>query len=347
MAASGAAMCGATLWEPPLGVPMPRAGPIRLLRRRARRALARLREPEPPPAPFIVGVPRSGTTLLRLMLDAHPDLAIPPETHFLPKLIRLVQQAAEGEDARARALELITTHRRWPDFGLDAGELRDRFAGEGALRPGDAARAFYEAYAAKHGKPRWGEKTPQYLKTLKRIATALPEAHFIHIIRDGRDVALSLLEVSWGPKTIDAAAVQWTTQIRRARRKARSVPHYSEVRYEGLVADPEPIVRRVCSFCDLRFDPAMLDYHRTATERMEGLARDLELGGGRDAIGASERARQHALVSEAPRGERAGRWRSEMEPRDVAAFEAIAGPTLAELGYELVETPTRADTPTR
>ena len=319
---------------------------IRRVRRRAGWALARLREPQRAPAPFVIGVPRSGTTLLRLMLDAHPDLAVPPETHFLPKLIRLVQDAGEGEDVRAAAVELITTHRRWPDFGLDAGELRDRLiAVEGPLRPGDAARAFYEAYAAKHGKPRWGEKTPQYLKTLKRIGTALPEAHFIHIIRDGRDVALSLLEVSWGPKTVEAAAVQWTTQIRRARRKARSVPHYSEVRYEGLVADPEPIVRRACSFCDLRFDPAMLDYHGTATERMEGLARDLELGGGRGEIGASERARQHALVSEAPRGDRAGRWRSEMEPRDVAAFEAIAGPTLAELGYELVEKPKPPDTP--
>jgi Sulfotransferase family len=314
------------------------------LRRRADEALARLREPQRPPAPFIVGVPRSGTTLLRLMLDAHADLAIPPETHFLPKLIRLCEER-EGDDARSAALELITTHRRWPDFGLDPDELRARLQESEQLRPGDAARAFYEAYAAKHRKPRWGEKTPQYLKTLKRIAGALPEAHFVHIIRDGRDVALSLLEVSWGPNTIEDAAVHWTTQIRRARRKSRSVPHYTEMRYEGLVADPEPIVRRLCEFCDLRFDPRMLDYHRTATERMEGLERDLELGGGRGGIAAGERARQHALVSEAPRRERAERWRSEMEPRDVAAFEAIAGPTLAELGYELVESSDSSHTP--
>jgi hypothetical protein len=326
-------------------VVMPSPGPIRLLRRRAGRALALLREPERAPAPFIVGVPRSGTTLLRLMLDAHPDLAIPPETHFLPKLIRMSQEAGEDVDVRAAAVELMTTHRRWPDFGLSADELRERLSGDGPLLPGDAARAFYEAYAAKQGKPRWGEKTPQYLKTLKRIGSALPEAHFIHIIRDGRDVALSLLDVSWGPKTVEDAAVQWTTQVRRARRKARSVPHYSEVRYEGLVADPEPIVRRLCDFCQLRFDPVMLDYHRSADDRMEAVARDLELGGGRGAIGAGERARQHALVSEAPREERAGRWRTEMDPGDVAAFEAIAGPTLAELGYELRERPEAGNTP--
>jgi hypothetical protein len=90
----------------------------------------------------------------------------------------------------------------------------------------------------------------------------------------------------------------------------------------------------------------MLAYHRTAPERMEGVARDLELGGGRGGIDAGERARQHALTSEAPREERVGRWRTEMEPRDVAAFEAIGGPTLAELGYELVEAAAAENTPT-
>ncbi len=78
------------------------------------------------PAIFIVGVARSGTTLLRLMLDAHPRLAIPPETHFIPKVITAVQ---EGSDP----LAVITGHRRWPDFGLDASELRERFWGHRPL----------------------------------------------------------------------------------------------------------------------------------------------------------------------------------------------------------------------
>ena len=208
---------------------------------------------------------------------------------------------------------------------------------ERGLTTTDAARAFYEAYAAKEGKRRWGEKTPQYVKTMKRIAGALPEAHFIHIIRDGRDVALSLLDVSWGPSNVEDAAVQWTTQIRRARRKSRSVAHYMEVRYEGLVTDPEPIVRRICDFVQLPFESAMLDYHEGAGERMASIARDLDLGGDRERITATQRASQHSLVSEAPRRERAGRWREEMDPGDVTRFERIAGPTLAELGYELTE----------
>jgi hypothetical protein len=305
---------------------------------RIRSALGGLGEPERPPAPFVVGVPRSGTTLLRLMLDAHSQLAIPPETHFLPKLIRACQEELDADrDGRKRALELMTGHRRWPDFGLDPADVEARLQGDGLLEPAEACRAFYEAYAAKHSKRRWGEKTPQYVKTMKRIGGALPEAHFIHLIRDGRDVALSILGVSWGPDSIEDAAVQWTSQVRRARRKARSLAHYTEVRYEGLVADPEPVVRRVCEFAKLPFEPEMLAYHEGAPERMSAVARDIELGGERGGISAGERERQHALVTEAPRRERAGRWREEMDPADVAAYERIAGPTLAELGYELVE----------
>src|ERR671937_2954580 len=113
---------------------MPPLAEIRRVRRRAGWALARLREPQRAPAPFIVGVPRSGTTLLRLMLDAHPDLAIPPETHFLPKLIRLCAEAEKaGEDARRRVVELLTTHRRWPDFGLDPDDVAGGAPREGAF----------------------------------------------------------------------------------------------------------------------------------------------------------------------------------------------------------------------
>jgi len=97
-----------------------------------------------PPAPFIVGVARSGTTLLRLMLDAHPQLAIPPETHFIPKLIKACE---EGGDPHERVLELLTTHRRWPDYRLDAEELRERLDRIQPLTAGDAMRAFYGLYA--------------------------------------------------------------------------------------------------------------------------------------------------------------------------------------------------------
>jgi Sulfotransferase family len=293
------------------------------------------------PAPFVVGVSRSGTTLLRLMLDAHPLLTIPPETHFVPRVAtvceRLVAEGASTAQVRGQALEEMTTHPRWGDFGVSEEQVRELMERHEPLTPGDAIRSFYEAYAAGQGKPRWGDKSPPYTWKSLRIQRALPEAHFIHIIRDGRDVALSLSEVSWGPDDVSMAAEKWVSELRRARKRAQGLARgtYMELRYEDLVADPEPKLREIAGFVDLPWDEAMLDYHRQAEERMSReMGRTLKpLGGG--TITAEERARQHELVSSPPSQSRAGRWRTEMSPEDRAAFESVAGRMLKKLGYEL------------
>jgi Sulfotransferase family len=166
-----------------------------------RRALAHRRAAAAhQPAPFVVGVSRSGTTLLRLMLDAHPDLMIPAETHFVPMVAnavdRAIEEGAPTEVVREQAMETMTGHPRWGDFRLDEADVRARMEQHDPLSAGDAIRSFYEACAALEGKPRWGDKSPPYTYKAGRIQKALPEAVFIHIIRDGRDVALSLGEVS-------------------------------------------------------------------------------------------------------------------------------------------------------
>jgi hypothetical protein len=309
-------------------------GLIDRIRRRGRR------DPRRVPAPFVVGIARSGTTLLRLMLDAHPQLTIPPETHFLPRLFnhfaRWEKEGVEGVELRERAMELITSHPRWGDIDIDPEGMRSRMTAHDPLSAGDAARSFYAAYAAHVGKPRWGDKSPPYTWKAKRIQRELPEAHFIHLIRDGRDVALSLSEVSWGPGDVQAAATKWVDELTRARQRARRLAPdtYIELRFEDLVADPEPLLRRIAAFVDLPWDAAMLDYHRGAEERMSEVIRDFHpMGGG--TITAEERQRQHELVSQPPSSSRVGRWRTEMSPEDRVAFEGVAGKLLAELGYEV------------
>jgi Sulfotransferase family len=315
-------------------------GVLKTMRRRLawRRGAREARQHEP--APFVVGVPRSGTTLLRLMLDAHPVLTIPPETHFVPKLITQFEGwVADGKstaELREQAFELITTHPRWGDMGLDPDALRSRLAQHDPLTPGDAARSFYAAYAAREGKPRWGDKSPPYAWKAPRIQRGLPEARFIHLIRDGRDVALSLSEVSWGPGGLPEAARKWVRDMGRARRRAERLRPgtYMEARYEDLVLDPEPILRRVAEFVDLPWNDAMLAYHETAEARMREVIRELRpLGGG--TITAEERVRQHELVSKPPSTSRTGRWKTEMSPDDQEAFRAVAGQLLVELGYEV------------
>ena len=282
------------------------------------------------PAPFVVGMNRSGTTLLRMMLDAHPELTIPPETHFVPVLIKACKEAdATPEDA----LEAMKTAREWRDFGFSDEEMLARLRSTGRLRPGAAVRAFYEAYAEREGKPRWGEKTPAYVQKMKLIQRALPEARFVHVIRDGRDVALSVLDRTVRDLSAADVAKRWKKKIAKAREDAPRLAHYVEVRYEDLVLDTEPVLRRVCDFIDLDFDRAMLEYHERSEQRLREMARALPATGRAKELSVERRLATHAMTTKPPSADRVARWRTQMSPEDRLAFEEVAGTLLAELDY--------------
>ena len=147
------------------------------------------------PVPFIVGVGRSGTTLLRLMLDAHPDLAIPGETHFL---LDLLAQNENGP-ARDRIFRAMIEAPTWPNLAVSESTFKAALDEVEPFSVPDAIRTFYRLYAQRFGKDRWGDKTPPYRSCMTGIQQLLPEAYFIHIIRDGRDVALSYRGLWFGP----------------------------------------------------------------------------------------------------------------------------------------------------
>jgi hypothetical protein len=283
---------------------------------------------ERPPAPFIVGVMRSGTTLLRLMLDAHPQLTITPETKFLEAVVEATKDGGASADD---AIAPMVASTRWADFHLDEDAFRERLRSAEPLDPSTALRTLYDAYAERIGKPRWGDKTPGHAKRMGRIARALPEAHFVHLIRDGRDVAVSRRRRATDPAPVAKHAKRWQARIRSTRRRAQRVDHYLEERYEELVRDPEPVLRRICGFIELDYDPAMLNYHEHAAERLQEIANPL---GGKS---GEWRLQAHALAAEPPQPERIGAWRETMSREEIAEFESAAGEMLRELGYEVSE----------
>jgi hypothetical protein len=299
------------------------------------------RKTEPPaaPVPFIVGVGRSGTTMLRLMLDAHPELTIPPETHFVPALIDAIENGATPEQAVATMTEV----RQWGDLQIEPDEVLRRFADLGTLEPGPALRSFYEIYAERVGKPRWGDKTPIYVKNMRKIEGALPEARFIHVIRDGRDVALSRWKRTLGGEPAPAAQVAegWQRRIRRAQKQGDRVTHYMELRYEDLVTDTEPNLRRIVEFLELEWDPVMLRYYEHAADRMAEMARDLPAVDGKPTRPGEERMQAHAMTQKPPDPSAMYRWKEKMSPEDITAFDEAAGELLGELGYEVGTVPGR------
>src|SRR5204863_5859043 len=143
--------------------------------------------------------------------------AIPPETHFAPDVLAACR--SRGRSAEA-VLEAMTADDRWDDFGLDSDELLSRLRDEKRLDGGAALRAFFELYAEKQGKQRWGDKTPIYVTSMREIAGALPEARFIHVIRDGRDVALSRWKRATNPAPAEKVAKTWRRRIGKARDQA-------------------------------------------------------------------------------------------------------------------------------
>ena len=228
------------------------------LRQRVGKLLGRGEPAAGPPIPFVVGMNRSGTTLLRMMLDSHPELTIPPETHFVPDVIQAMADSGAGPE---EALAAMQSQREWPDFGFSDEQVLARLRAQRRLSAGTAVRSFYELYMEEQGKPRWGDKTPRYVTKMPMIQRAIPEARFIHVIRDGRDVALSVLDRTVRDLSVADVAQRWKRKIRRAQRIAPKVRHYTEVRYEDLITDTEAQLRRICEFIELPWDDSLLSYY--------------------------------------------------------------------------------------
>ena len=212
--------------------------------------------------PLIVGSPRSGTTLLRLMLDSHSELTI-PETGFLvlgPKL------RGAGDRLRERFFHAVINYPQpfcaWPDFEIPEAAFWEALTEISPFNISEGFRAFYRLYAARLGKPRWGDKTPLYCKELNTIRQVLPEARFIHLIRDGRDSALSLRRMWFSPGwQIETQAAYWRKNILLARRAGLGRPDYMEVRYEDLILSAGVTLERICAFAGLNYEDDMLTYY--------------------------------------------------------------------------------------
>jgi sulfotransferase family protein len=258
------------------------------------------------------------------MLDAHPELAIPPETEFIP-------QFPAACDA-ATFLSILEGHYRLPDLQIDLPSVAAPVQRLDPFDLGEALRIVYREYAAKFGKNRWGDKTPGYVRYMPVIEQVLPEAHFVHVIRDGRDAWVSIRDLWFGPNTVEEAARTWQAWVLDARRDAELVSHYTEVKFERLVSEPEATLRDLCAYLELPWDEAMLSYYERAPQRIAEVIADYREDD-RVVATVEQRHRIHALTSVPPDPSRIGLWRDEMSAGEVATFEAIAGETLAALGY--------------
>jgi len=272
---------------------------------------------------FVVGCPRSGTTLLQRMLDHHPQLAVANDSHFIP---RAIEEVPIGVDPplTPELVEWVRTYRRFYRLGLSDAAVDQAATKAHTYR--EFVSALYTEYGRLRGKILAGEKTPNYDRYLPRLHSLFPWARTIHIIRDGRDVALSALEWArkdkgpgrfelWSEEPVAVCALWWRWHVSTGRWDGAVLEssRYCEVRYEALVRRPDAVLSRIVDFLDLPFSHQMVTFYEGKTRFKPGLSA------------------KRAWLPPTP-GLRD--WRTQMNERDVELFEALAGDLLSTLGYE-------------
>jgi hypothetical protein len=265
---------------------------------------------------FIGGCGRSGTTLLGSILGAHSDCLCVPESPFKTDILRFYDRATT---ATAEILAAILQTRRFQLWGLDPSVLR-RSLDATNLTYAQGLLWLVTKYGECVGKPAprfWIDHTPANVRSAVTLSELFPQAKFIHIVRDGRGVASSILPLDWGPNTIDGVADWWTESVAYglAAESWGGGQRIVRVRYEDLVLNFESTVNSLCSFLGLDYQPGML---KADGFKVPGYTTN-----------------QHALVGSVPQASRVNAWEQSLTARQIEIFEAISGELLRYLGYEL------------
>jgi hypothetical protein len=271
---------------------------------------------------FVLGAARSGTTMLRLMLNRHSRLAIPFESHFLKQIFAELPSDRPLDVFEAeRMAELVTGEKNFRTWHLDPEDVRRELIRRAPAPLAVLVDALFRMEIAPTGKPRWGDKTPQYYICWQRLMGLFPGSRMIHIIRDGRDVNLSLERVGWHGPTLPERARYWQERVEMAHAAGREFGPERNliVRYEDLVLDSRATLQTVCDFLGEAFEPAMLEFFEDAALHLSDIDGDV-----------------HGKLHRPPRPEDVGRWRSEMPVERQKEFEAIAGAGLRAASYPCV-----------
>ena len=267
---------------------------------------------------FVLGCSRSGTTLLYHMLLSSGNFAVyRMESQVFTLLEPRFRPLSKPRNKR-RMLDVWYKTRLYQRSGLDASEVEPRIMRE-CQNGGDFLRIVMEAMCRKQGVERWADTTPEHLLYMRRIKETIPGALIIHVIRDGRDVALSWEKLSqirrlpWDRKRpAMAAAIYWEWIVNKGRQTGRTLGgDYIEVRYEDLIRKQAEVLRHLEPFVEHD-----LDY-----------ARIIQAGIG--SVSAPNTA-----FKDDPRSP-IGRWMIDLSQEELAHLEAMVSVTLKQLGYEL------------
>lgn len=267
---------------------------------------------------FIIGAQRSGTSLFSRVLNAHPNLAVPPESFFFNTFAPLAPYYGNlGETANLNRLiqDALSTPKisNWKP-AITSDQVRSRLS-EPTLA--SVFSALMDSWTASQGKTRWGEKTPHHVFFWDEIANAFPKAKIIHITRDPRDTTASLVNARFGSATLFMAARRWRHYMQKIEeiRVATSENHVFRFKYEDLIMNPAEILPQITTFLGEEYEPEMLNFHKSGEKY-------------------SNYATEDTLLKSPLQPQNAYKWRESMSQRNVRLVESVVGDMLPKMGYE-------------
>ena len=271
---------------------------------------------------FIIGVQRSGTTLLRLMLNRHPKICIPPESHFILKLVsELPTTGTLSPSEIARASELILCEPRIASWQLSEPVVNLAISEIPKPELAEIIASVFKMMVTNNNKQRWGDKTPEYVSILDELETLFPNTKYVYIIRDGRDVVRSFAARSWHGCTLYHRARYLQCQVRKIDRFLKRLPtsRWVEIKYEDLVHNPEKTLRQVCEFLEEDFSEKMLSYYEDYHENLTITEKALGI---------------HQKMGRSPRKGDVQKWRRDASAMSIFLTEYFAQEALSAHDYQ-------------
>jgi hypothetical protein len=272
---------------------------------------------------FIVGAGRSGTTLLQLMINAHPHIAICGEIHYFDQVLEIKNHVPSLEtlkDLDTFFSLLRTTHdlQHFPEAELIFRTVKQRLAQEHNRTYERFYRYVLEEYAKINGAKRYGEKTPSNVRYLKQLIQIFPNAQIIHIVRDPRAVVASRLKMPWTADDVVINILKWKVDILYGKEFPKDIASYLELRYEDLVSNPEHQLNRICEFVGEEYDSRMMEYYKTSKKHIK--AEPWKEGTYRPV---------NTIAVE--------KWRRELSAAQLYIVQKIVGSLMEQFGYKPIE----------
>lgn len=266
---------------------------------------------------FLVGAGRSGTTMLRLMLNQHPLIRIPSEAWFIGNLIDHLPLTGPLSSAQLDlACRLILSHDRWKDWQCEDHILRDTVHALPNPTLSNLIDRIFRSCSGLGDKSVWGEKSPRHSYYVTALHTLFPEARFIHIVRDARDVCTAMLLRNWYEGSVRRCAMSWDGMVGSAMRAREFGPdRYLQISFEDLIRNPESVLRSACQFLHMDYLPRMLDYSSNVKADIKLWETDIH-----------EKLRRSPDLSEI------GKWRA-LKLWQLLIIESLVGENLKKAGY--------------